>query len=65
MTKMVTFEKGWVLWFQCVKDRFVLPTFWSEYSDLLQDKHLTSPLLTWGGWWEWKSRYRSVCVGFL
>ena len=29
-------RKGWVLWFQRVKDRFVLPTFWSEYSDLLQ-----------------------------
>ena len=29
-------EKGWVLWFQRVKDRFVLLTFWSEYSDLLQ-----------------------------
>ena len=26
-------EKGWVLWFQCVKDRFVLPMFRSEYSD--------------------------------
>ena len=26
-------EKGWVLGFQRVKDRFVLPTFWSEYSD--------------------------------
>ena len=26
-------EKGWVLWFQHVKDRFVLPTFQSEYSD--------------------------------
>ena len=31
-----TGEKGWVIWFQCVKDRFVLPTFWSKYSDLLQ-----------------------------
>ena len=29
-------EKGWVLGFQRVKDRFVLPTFRSEYSDLLQ-----------------------------
>ena len=25
-------EKGWVLWFQRVKDRLVLPTFRSEYS---------------------------------
>ena len=32
----VNIEKGWVLWFQRVKDRFVLPTFRSEYSDLLQ-----------------------------
>ena len=32
----MTYEKGWVLWFQRVKDRFVLPTFQSEYSDLLQ-----------------------------
>ena len=28
-------EKGWVLWFQRVKERFVLPTFRSEYSVLL------------------------------
>ena len=31
-------EKGWVLSFQHVKDRFVLPTFWSECTDLLQGK---------------------------
>ena len=29
-------EKGWVLWFQRVKDRYVLMTFRSEWSDLLQ-----------------------------
>ena len=29
-------RKGWVLWFQRVKDRFVLPTFRSECSGLLQ-----------------------------
>ena len=29
-------EKGWVFRFQRVKDRFVLPTFQSECSDLLQ-----------------------------
>ena len=29
-----SFEKDWVLWFQHVKDKFVLPTLWSEYSDL-------------------------------
>ena len=28
-------------------------------------RHLTRPLLTWWGWWDWKSRQRSVCVGFL
>ena len=31
----------------------------------LSNKHLTSPLLIWVGWSEWKSRYRSVCLGFL
>ena len=29
----------------------------------LSNKHFIIPLLTWGGWWEWKSRYRSVCIG--
>ena len=27
----------------------------------LSYRHLTSPLLTWDGWCDWKSRYRSVC----
>ena len=27
--------------------------------------HLTNPLFTCTGWWEWKFKYRSVCVGFL
>ena len=31
-TNCVLQEKGWDLWFQRVKDRFVLPTFRSEYS---------------------------------
>ena len=38
-------EKGWVLWFQHVKDRFVLPTFRSEYSDLLQGEDVEKPSL--------------------
>ena len=38
-------EKGWVLWFQRVKDRFVLPTFRSEYSDLLQGEDVEKPSL--------------------
>ena len=29
----------------------------------LLNKHLISALLTFGGWWEWKSRHWSVCVG--
>ena len=29
-------EKGWVLWFQRGKTGLSLPTFRSEYSDLLQ-----------------------------
>ena len=39
------FEKGWVLWFQHVKDRFVLPTFRSEYSDLLQGEDVDMYIL--------------------
>ena len=35
-------ENGWVLWFQRVKDRFVLLTFWSEYSDLFQGEGIVS-----------------------
>ena len=35
-------EKGWVLLFQRVKDRFVLPTFRSECSDLLQGEDETT-----------------------
>ena len=27
----------------------------------LSYRHLTSPLLTWDGWCDWKSRYQSVC----
>ena len=44
LTESKNHEKGWVLWFQRVKDRFVLPTFRSEYSDLLRPEEGQSTL---------------------
>ena len=45
-SNICSIEKGWVLCFQRVKDRFVLPTFRSEYSDLLQGEEVALQLKT-------------------
>ena len=57
-------EKSWVLWFQRLKDRFVLPTFRSKYSDLLQGEVSIgqhNPKF-WPRGYNWSDKAGQVCV---
>ena len=57
-------EKGWVLWFQRVKDRFVLPTFRSECSEC-SDRNVGKTNLSFTRWnqrtqpFSWLCQWRS------
>ena len=69
-------RKGWVLWFQCVKDSFVLPTFHSGYSDLIfalkkawlkhqKDKPVFHMLESENPTFSHQSKYYCVCITVL